>query len=359
MSYYEYDPSDFSSYLEGDYLTQIKILSIEEKREKLQPLIRQIKRFDRIKNEVMNQAVSIRKLGQLAEILNEQIDLFPEKEDIKCNLLNYKSLNDQFWMEDLDNVKLEVRRGYMHMPMYYLCDAKSNYFGNYGIVLEDYYLSPGYTFEDPRFTRLMHHGHELYFIRMSGFRKEVEKLFEKTKSKQAKKTDKLLLDVGKHFLQGAWHEDQVIAWMMSEHFKLLKFKQAMELIYFSLGSEFCDVRQEITPEIKLFFRQVYKQPALLALIEKIETSEGNAFLDLETKSRELYTSVSKAFSNLLQCDIKWGMVQKRTIPLYKVVFSNIYRLDLVVKTLQENEAVHRNCQELEKVAGEAIEALVV
>lgn len=359
MSYRDYlGDKIYNSDFFGEGYFEYRRKTAEEKEKALAPLKKQLKSFDKVKNEIMNGTVSINKLSRLEQILKEEISLSAGYDRGRFSLSNTKELKEIFWYEGLDDVRFDVRRGYMHMPKYYLCEARSNYYGNYGVVYKDYYTSPDYIFEDPRFVRLMLHGHEHYFIRMSDYRSGLVEALTEAKMEGGKAAEQVLLDVGRYFLQLAWHEDQIIGWMVSEHFGLPTFREAMEVIYFNLGSDFCSVRQQITPEVKVFFRDVYKQPALLALIKKIESSEGNEFQSLEMKSRTWYETINKAFSALLQCKTEWGLVQKCSLPLYKVVFSNIFRLHLVVGSLTENRQVRQACKVLEKVSGEAIEDLV-
>ena len=87
------------------------------------------------------------------------------------------------------------------------------------------------------------------------------------------------------------------------------------------------------------------------------TSEGNTFREVEEEARRRYDNLGQAFGNLLQCKVEWGVKAKHILPLYKVVFSNIHRLNLLGEEIREDEKILEACRMVEETAAEAIEAL--
>ncbi|MCD4737063.1 MAG: hypothetical protein K8R53_13550 [Bacteroidales bacterium] len=356
MAYKDFkDYSNFEDvYLDGYYYGYKQITHLE-KTAKLNFLIKQLEIVDKKIDKILNEKVSLNQLIELNTLLKQGIEIKSGMMVTEFSLIDRKNLERAFYSSDLYDTMLDVRRGSMKFPAYYLCEARSNHFGNYGIITAEYFCSSNYKFNDSRFARLMHFGHEKYFIRMSQFREAATEAL-----KEEGKVDNLLYDIGVYFLQSAWHEDQVIGWMVSGHFNLPQFREAIELIYFNLGSDFCEVRERITGDVKLFFKKIYPRAALVKMITKIENSDGNEFQAIEMKSRHWYMELSKAFNELLQCKIEWGMMEKKKVPLYKVVFSNIYRLEKITKDIYKgNPKIAQSCKRLEETAKRGIEAILL
>ena len=357
MRYHNFNQKDLFYDYYDDYNRGFTRKTIEEKREFLTPFIEHLKKADEIIHCVLYEKASLRALSELSALLKEEKSFDTEFYTRKFSLAEHKKIEEALFSTGLYDTSFDIRRTTMKMPAWYLCEAKTSYYGNYGIIIADYYRSENYKNDDPRFVRLMNHGHEVYFIRMSPFRDDVMKMTGENNNGNSRKTDMLLQDIGHHFLQYVWHEDQVIGWKVSEHFGLPRFREAMELIYFNLGADFCDVRQHINDHVKQFFSEVYNQEAMVDMISRIEKSEGSEFKGLEMKSRRWYSELNTAVQELLQVKVDWGLMEKTAIPLYKVVFSNIFRLDMISKSLK-NEEVAGVSKKVERTAVQAIEDIL-
>ena len=318
----------------------------------LKPFINHLKEYDSLLNTILNENVSMLKLKQLADLLNKPINLSDQSQSF--SLVNLKDLDIIFYEEGIEDVVLDIRRGDFSFPTYYLCQADRSYSKNYGTIIKEFYKSPEYSIPDPRFVRLMHNGHEMPFVRMSTFRGKVEKFFkEENTIDRNKKTDKLLETIGESFLQTAWHEDQELGWIISELFQLAKFREVMELFYFNLGTDFSLLRNEITPEVKRFFEEVYPQPSLLTLFKYIEELNAYELKEIEQKARNYYGLMNQLFSELLQLPLRWGEEKVlKDVPFYKILFSNISRTDLL-KELKKEPEIKEICSRLERFAEEA------
>ena len=316
MSYRgDYDFIDSYGY---DYYYREK--SHSEKVKILKQLIDQIKEIDKAKDEILNNSISLKKLGLMSKLLRKNIRFERTDLDTKYDLMDKNGIEKRLHFDGLYNFRLDVRRGDMFFPKYYLCDAEESWYNVYGIITNDYYLSPDYDFADKRFARLMIYGHEMPFIRMSQFKEATMKMFKGDHDQVSDKAEKLLEEIGNHIMQYAWHEDQLIGWLISEKLNLPGFKEAMEVIYFNLGADFSDTRNHVSQDIYNFFTIVYEQDSLKALFKKIESLSGDEFRSLELISRHWYNELNAAFSVFLRHEVPWGILKGAKYPCTRLYF---------------------------------------
>ena len=150
------------------------------------------------------------------------------------------------------------------MPVYYICRVERDYWMEYSLIVEDLYRSPSYTWQDDRFAKLMYMGHEIYFLRLSLFRKSLTELLSDQENGIADKreVDEYIYRLGRYIFQAAWHEDQRPGMLTAEHFGLAKFYHAIELLYLCLSGELCQLRSTIDDRLLSFFEKAYPQPAI-------------------------------------------------------------------------------------------------
>lgn len=311
----------------------------------IQPLVDQLGRADASRRDLFQNTVSISKLQHYNDLLLEPVKIGRKYSDHEIKLsdkdIERKLAHEGFW-----DIKLSVRRGRMGFPKYYLCEYREFLGRNYGIVLTDYYKSEDYQFTDSRFARMVNYGHESNFIRMSSFRSDVHRLISKENQET---TNDVLKKVGSYFLQGAWHEDQIAAWIVSGVFGLEKFREAIEIIYFILGSDFTETRNYFDDDIEQFFTLVYPRKAFLGMIYKIGSSTAEDMQEMERIAREWYRSLNKAFSGFLKTEICWGTMEN--MPLYKIIYSNFYRMDEVFPLENSDEKmVNENIGQIEDIS---------
>ena len=165
---------------------------------------------------------------------------------------------------------LDIRMLDTGMPVYYLSRVKRDYWSEYSLIIEDIYISPGYSFIDKRFAKLMSSGHESYFLRISTLREAAERLFYSAEKHIYDDLDEFLYTVGKHVFQAAWHEDQRPGMLCAENLGLINFPRAVELLYLCLSGELCELRSKIDPSIIDFFIKVYEQPAIHDFLKRLE-----------------------------------------------------------------------------------------
>ena len=71
----------------------------------------------------------------------------------------------------------------------------------------------------------------------------------------------------------------------------------------------------------------------------------------------LYPVLSRAFSRFLGTDARWGH-RGRAVPIYKILFANFSRLQLVARELQQEQTVCAAVAELEGKSRKIIEQIV-
>jgi len=80
--------------------------------------------------------------------------------------------------------------------------------------------------------------------------------------------------------------------------------------------------------------------------------------DLPRQGRVLYKRLGHAFSRCLGTEVLWGF-GRRMIPLWKVVYGNLSRLEAVSRQLRADPRVVAACDRLEQEAGAVIDELAV
>jgi hypothetical protein len=81
-------------------------------------------------------------------------------------------------------------------------------------------------------------------------------------------------------------------------------------------------------------------------LEKLPALEGNILTTLPETALSLYVRLSKSFNTLLKTEFGWGK-KNEAMALYKIVFANLSRLDLIRKPLARSEQVRKAAEEME------------
>jgi hypothetical protein len=319
---------------------------------RISPLVDQLGLADEFRFDLFENSVSISKLQDYRDIILEPVLIGENyrREEVK---LSDQNIERKLAHAGLWDIKLSIRKGRMDFPKYYLCEYRDYYSRNYGIILTDFYRSRDYQFTDSRFARMSSFGHEVNFIRMSSFRPDVNRLISKG---DQEKTSDILKKVGSCFLQGAWHEDQIAAWIVSGVFGLERFRQAIEIIYFVLGSDFTETRNYFDDDVDQFFTLVYPRRDLLKTLHKINKATSEDMQEMEHIAREWYRSLNQAFSGLLKTETSWGTI--KNMPLYKIIYSNFYRLKEVFSLENsDNTEINKITGQIEDISRQFIESI--
>jgi hypothetical protein len=316
----------------------------------LDPLLQQIRYYDELRMKLEKRGGDLSVLHEISEALSKEFSITdPFGDVLHASLVETEQLHQMLFFAGRFEVRLSIRQTDAGMPVYYLCRIHQDIWSEYSLIVEDLYCSPGYPTIDDRFVKLMVGGHERYHLRLSQFRKSLAKMLLSQNETSEQKVDEILYTAGRHIYHAAWHEDQLPAVLCALHFSLPKFKQAVELLYVCLSGELCELRGTIDDHLLQFFRKVDFQPAIAEFLKLLKVLEGSTINEIPDKALKLYCRLNQAFSRFLRIDVSWGEGQV-PVPLYKLVFANFSRLNLVGHALKKNKTLARARQQLESEA---------
>ena len=324
-------------------------------REHLDPLLNRLKEYDELRMSLINRGGSFSRLEQLTDLLRQEI-VIPVETVPKFSLIDQKALKSALDYFDNGDLVLDIRQQQYGFPIYYLCKVKNDYYNTYNSVVEDLYISPGYTFHDNRLVKLMDWGHQYLYLRLSLFRQQFMLACKDDPETNKINIDRELSRIGSQVLQYAWHEDQNLGIYVSEHFGLTNFRRAVELVYLCLTADLCELRANTDKVLLKFFDQVCYQPAIHGFLISLQNASDLPIVALQQKARNCYSRLLKTFNKLLTCNVAWG-ASRQPLPLYKLICANMFRLDIVWQEIVTNKEVHAVTGELEKLAAECIEEI--
>lgn len=313
------------------------------------PLVEKLKSYDKLRVALATQGGQISDLQRVTNLLKDPITLKGHFRSEKVALTDANELRRALGNLGIVGLKLQVRMLPYGMPVYYLCRPQRDSWSEYSLVVEDLYMSPGYPLLDVRFAKLMHWGHESYFIRLSPFRTQALSMLRGKFSASEKDVDDLLYQLGRHIFQAAWHEDQRPGILTAECLGLTNFRRAVELLYLCLSGELCELRSNISVDMEDFFVQIYRQPAIHTFLRRLRHLEGSEIDKVPQKALRLFSNLSRHFGKFFALEVPWGETSNQ-VPLYKLIFSNLSRLELIKEMLADNDAVCEGREKLEAVA---------
>jgi hypothetical protein len=297
----------------------------------LRSLMDHLREYDTRRVRLEREGGRVSDLRIISNLLNSSVPVNSRFGIRKVTLTNPGSLRNV--VRDIDfDLHMDVRQRHNQMPVYYLCRVRRDYWGEYSLVVEDLYMSPGYPLTDRRFVKLMETGHEVYYLRLSQFRERAADMARENGSAPKWKVDDILYDLGRHVFQAAWHEDQRLAVMAATQLGLPRFHHAIELLYLCLSGELCELRNAVNESMFRFFEEIYPQPAIRAFLEVLSDLDGGMLNDLPQRAGNLYGRLSRAFSRFIGTEVIWGH-RNLQIPLWKILYGNFSRFDLAEKRL--------------------------
>jgi hypothetical protein len=341
-----------------NYLESYGRKATEERQRLLSPLLNILSKYDdrRIKLELYGGKTH--DLIDLTQIIRRPVKIHDSFNTYEFSLADPAGIKYFLNCNCGFDFHLDIRMLDTGMPVYYLSRVKKDYWSEYSLIIEDIYISPGYTFIDNRFAKLMSSGHESYFLRISTLREASQQLFYSTEQQVYEDLDEFLYTIGKHIFQAAWHEDQRPGMLCAENLGLINFPRAVELLYLCLSGELCELRSKIDPLITEFFRKVYKQPVIHDFLVKLEKMEGSEINEIQVKALKLYSRLTNAFGRFLKTEVIWGC-RSIQVPLYKLIFGNFPRLELVGKELLKESLVIEEAELLENIAQEITDEILM
>lgn len=370
MSYYYSD-------VRTSYDYESREAALHREKQILAPLIDRLAKCDRLRASLGQHGAETDKLTEYTRFLGEPISFAFRDRVEHAPLTQPDRLRSLVSLVGRGDYYLDVRRTHRELPVYSLSRVARDYWSEYSLVVEDLHHSPGFPSADSRFARYMNMGHEIYYLRMSPFRVEMMSRYTFDVGDPESYTDDLLHRIGHYCLSAMWHEDQRPAVIAAQHLGLHRFLMAIELLYLSLSADLCTLRVHVDPTMRAFFREIYPQPAVRSLLESLPSRDGRELYELPQMARRLFVELNVAFRRFLETEVMFdgwlGMSRKASsppmmepcdkapnshrVPVYKLLFANLYRLDQVASALSCDEALRVAVADLESSAGEIIDAI--
>jgi hypothetical protein len=346
--------------MDFDYELYLKDFPLDGENETftaIRELVVHIEAYDKLRLQIQDNGGTLKDLQRISDHLNQSVCLASPYGSLAVALVDQEELKSALKKVDW-NLHLDVRQNHLGMPLYYLCRTHDDIFGRYRLIVEDYVKSADYIFDDARFVKLMLLGHEVYYLRLSQFRDDAECEFvRETLNGRDGQVDTVLYDVGRYVLGSAWHEDQILGIVCARHFKLTKFHQAIELLYLILSGEPSEIRCAVNDDMLTFFDIIYPQRSIQLFLMNLNRMQGYELSRLPVVALSFYKELSVAFSRFLSVSVPWGFF-KNPISLWKIVYGNYYRLEIVAKALDDDPGLKNAAQKLEDAADHIISKLV-
>ncbi len=321
----------------------------------LAPLVAHLREYDSMRQRLEKEGGCVADLGRVAELLGQKVALPCSGRVRDVTLADRPGLRQALIDIGGYDLQLDVRVRDSRMPVYYLCRIRRDYWADYSLVVEDLHRSPGYPVTDERFARLMSDGHEAYYLRLSPFREGIKTLLRAGKDAQGWEVDDALYDLGRYVFQAAWHDDQRPGILTATHFGLTRFRQAIELLYLCLSGDLCELRSALGERMFRAFEVVYPQPAIHGFLQLLAGLDGSAMSEIPRRALKLYARLLRAFGQFIETEVLW---RQHRVPLYKLLFANLSRLDLVAGSLRDNQALSKAASALEVESKHVIEQIV-
>ena len=328
-------------------------------RQGLTPIIARLKAFDHQLQKLQTEGGRLSDFAYLRDALTGKVLVSGAYRKHEAALVDRAGLRAA--LADVGaGLHLEVRQIDGQWPAYYFCRTRQDYWADYSLIVEDLYRSPGYPTMDDRFARLMWGGHESYYLRVSMFRAHVLQMLTEEGldgDRLEEAVDEVLYALGRHVFQAAWHEDQRPGALCAQHLGMPQFKQAVELLYLCLSGELCDLRSAVDGLVLRFFETGYPHPAIHRFLELLPGMDGEALNRIPKDALALYARLSRAFTRFLNTEVVWS---RRGIaaPLYKIVFANFARLDVVSADLTHCDVLRAAVEKIEEESRQIIDCAI-
>jgi hypothetical protein len=343
----------------NDYTSASRYDTTEAVLSKIEPLQRHLGELDAARMRLEQEGGTLQEVSELIMLLEKELSLTIDGRTHRVSLVDVKGLRDLFTGLSYHGLHLEVRAHASNgMPLYYLCRLKRDYLSEYSLILEDLHVSAGYPMPDPRLVRLMGlSGRQQFYVRLSPFRGgAIKRVSEHVGDTTRTQADEILRRLGEVF-QSAWHEDQLVAYLVAREFGVPALLQATELLYLSLGADLCALRDEADVELEWFFEEAYPQPAIAGLLRSLDRLDGQDLDRIPRLARDLYVRLATRFQAFLETEVQWPPAG-RHMPIYKLILANVSRLHRVAQELTNDPVVTGAAKSLEADAAEIARELL-
>ncbi len=233
-------------------------------------------------------------------------------------------------LQDLSReLHLEIHAMSDRFPCYLLCRVSTDWDAPDAVVDELYVSSRNDFFPDERFVVLMRAGRSRTFLRLSVFRDKLREHLAVCSANEVdeQECDEILEATAKLVFGAAWYEDQRLPFHVADVFGLEKFRAALELVAFILGSDLYKVTTAIRDGEDLvtdFFEHVYENRPLAEVMRQLHLGGTCDISKLEEEATAAFVKLNRVFSSFLSttetlCDLEG-------LELYKIVLGCFYNL---------------------------------
>jgi hypothetical protein len=323
--------------------------------ERLAPLFEMLRQLDTERSTLEQHGGSITNLECITSILDRSFVLLNASGIHRsCRLSDARKLRSIVGECSDYSVHLEIRTRHHGIPVYYCCRTRQDVFAEYALVVEDYYCSPLYPIDDERFVSLRLRGREEYSLRLSQFRASVHRMLGDSNPSVV---DSCLYTAGRWVFSAAWHESQRPSRLVARCFNLDSFTRAGECLHLILTSDPCELRARVDDQLICFFDQVYAQDCIRTYLQMLSRMRGAELDGIWRKALGLYRELTAHYASFLETEVKWGSLNSE-IPLWKIVYGNYARMDVIRRVLRTSRVLHRASKRLEQKASDIIRRLL-
>jgi len=334
----------------------------DTERKCIDALVDRLSHYDEALGRLRKEGGKVRDLVGLTSLLDKPLpwaDPYWRSEELKLSKVPQLRSALRFVCP---GTRLDIRTGRHGFPIYYLYRTSTDFFGNYSLVLEDFFRSEEYSFADPlweHFVATTSFGYALRLLRVSSYRTAAAAIAQgqgntappptapansrssassgeianrKSQIENRQSPDGLLFVAGRYFLDSAFHEDQRCAVAVASLLGLDRFKQAVELLYLCLGANLSTLRElcsgKYAVPLQEFFEKCHHNPWIRRLVVHLGEARGDQLTTIRERAAQLYPELAASFARFSSQtgafkDIGPG------VALYKVVIAYYRRLDLL------------------------------
>jgi len=296
----------------------------------LAPLIAQIRRVDAVVARIARGNGCLRDLLALEGILKKPLAL-RGRGGQEVSLVRPTDLRTALCALSRQ-LHLEVHTVDERFPCYLLCRISTDWDAP-DTVLDELHVSPRNDFfPDRRFVALLRGGRSRTFLRLSIFRERLGRYLRQTGRKPAdeRACDEVLETAARLVFAAAWYEDQRLPFHVADVFGLTKFRAALELVGFALGSDLYKVATALRDGNGVaieFFEHVYRNRRLARLLKQLVRGGHHGLGSLEGAARAAFVRLNQVFSDFLSTP--GALRDLDRLALYQVVLASFYNLSEV------------------------------
>ncbi len=252
---------------------------------------------------------------------------------------------------------LQVRKAAEGPPSYFLGRVYSPIGLPYPLILEGIHRSPHFPTLDDSFEKLFDRGREKWFMRLDDLRRPTRNFLQIIDGAGSHDVDDFLIRLGSSILGAARHEDQIPAKKAAALLGLPEFTQAMELLYFCLSADLAAIRNNLETKTVDFFENALPHAPLHGLLARLPSMSGKAVDALPHQALAQYHRLAAAFRDLLDAHTEWGRPPSPT-PVYKILYANLWRIDLIKKQIKESDEIARAREKLITSSNTAVDEIL-